>query len=178
MGGSEKADHGEGHPLRGRRHRGQRIEPDARMEQRRAAVRLRECWQEDRRDQIGISVDYTRGLAAYIQCYGEHWARVLGASPLAFALGGVGPGWDELLIELDARLAAIDPGYCAERISEKYGQLRVDVISLNGSELTEQLEQVAEEFESRSAAVCEKCGQPGTLRQDQGWWTTRCDRHA
>lgn len=155
------------HPLHGQRHRGQRIQPDALAEQLRAAARLREHFEEDRRSGQGISTDYTGELAAYVERYSEHWARVLDASPFDFRArsGSVGAGWSKLFAELDGRLSAIDPGYHVERVHEKYGELRVDVLSFRGREAQTALDALTDEFESRSAEICELCGQPRRLRQ-------------
>jgi hypothetical protein len=168
------------HPLHGRRHRGQRIEPDALTEQLRAAKRLRDHLLDDREAQLGISTDYTSELYAYALRYQEHWARILGHTPFDFPelAGGVEPGWQPLLGELDLCLQAIDPGYYVEQVKQKFGALRVYVISLGGSELSAQLSDAVAEFEQRSITICEDCGRPGTRRDvGGGCWRTVCDVH-
>lgn len=56
------------------------------------------------------------------------------------------------------------------QIKEKWGVLQMDI-----GNYPEEVEKMVEAAEKASATVCEKCGAPGTLRQD-GWWATLCDQ--
>jgi hypothetical protein len=89
----------------------------------------------------------------------------------------IGPGWYSLLVELDARLASLDPGYRVIReVDERYGTLSYEVESVIG--ITGKLDDVVASFEAKSATVCERCGGPGQLgsRGESGhtWWKTIC----
>jgi hypothetical protein len=167
------------HPLYRRRHRGRRITADATVEQLRLATALRDRLVEDLRSGGTAGGEYVDALSTYVSRYGEHWARMLDTSPFEFPEipGGVGPGWQSVLDELDGRLQQIDPGYYVEQVKQKFGALRVYVISLRDPTLNEQLVDVAAEFETASTCVCEQCGGPGRLRQVAGEWQTVCAPH-
>lgn len=87
-------------------------------------------------------------------------------------------GWDDMLLELDQRLAQIDPGYIICQAKEKFGGLRFytyhsDDFDGDGDRFRE----FVEVTEALSYRVCEYCGAPGELRQG-GWMKTLCNYHA
>lgn len=82
-------------------------------------------------------------------------------------------GWDDLLLELDSKLAELAPDYQVLQIKEKYGGLRFYAIGLSDEGLD-----LIEEYEDRSLTICETCGSPGRLMQDRGWYKTVCDEHS
>ena len=87
----------------------------------------------------------------------------------------VGPGWHRLLVELDARLESLDPGYRIIRpVDERYGVVSYEVESVIG--ITGTLDDVVTAFELKSATVCERCGGPGQLLSHGhgGWLKTIC----
>ena len=85
----------------------------------------------------------------------------------------VGPGWYPLLVDLDSRLAELDPDYRVIRaVEERYGTLGYEVESVTG--ITATLDEVVAAFETRSATVCERCGGRGQLLSDGGWLKTIC----
>jgi len=76
------------------------------------------------------------------------------------------PGWTNELEQMHLRLAAIEPQYRLAEVKEKFGRLRVYLpgkprmdAALNG---------VIEEYERRSAQVCQECGAPGCSRAEPG----------
>ena len=166
------------HPLfRRRRRRGQR---DSYVERLSLARRLRDRHAADRRTGAPASDAYVSELCSYVDRFGEHWARALGQSPFDFPelVGSVGPGWLPLVAALDERLHEIDPGYYIVQFKEKYGRLRVYVVSVRDEGCTSRLAEVADVFEAASTYVCEDCGAPGRLREVHGWWRTVCLTHA
>ena len=85
----------------------------------------------------------------------------------------VGAGWHSLLVELDARLAALDPGYRVIRgVDERYGTLSYEVESVTG--ITMKLDELVLVAEEESARTCEACGGPGQLMSRGGWLKTIC----
>lgn len=86
------------------------------------------------------------------------------------------PGWDEILLELDRRLAEIDPSYTILQAKEKFGTLRVYVSASDGAEpgSTARMWEEIGAFEEWSARTCEYCGAPGKARYT-GWIKTLCD---
>ena len=95
--------------------------------------------------------------------------------------GFPGDGWEPLIRELSAKLEALivewkkeypDAEYAprASQVKEKYGTLRFYMTSG-----TDAMYDLIDEAETKSEAICETCGQPGTLRTG-GWWTVTCDK--
>ncbi len=91
-------------------------------------------------------------------------------------------GWANLL---DAFLAVVDHvlpsdgSYKIRQIKEKMGTLRLyDDIDGASDEVIATIDAARELAEARSYHVCEWCGQPGVLRDRQGYYTTTCDEHA
>jgi hypothetical protein len=86
----------------------------------------------------------------------------------------VGPGWYDLVIDLDTQIREIDPGYTIAQIKEKFGGLRFYL----GTEPAhaDQVNALLEAAERKASQTCEECGQPGSLR-NAGWLKTLCDLH-
>lgn len=81
------------------------------------------------------------------------------------------PGWDDLIIELDAALAEIQPHYVIFQAKEKFGGLRY-YCSGDGSEAARD---IIREAERKSRSVCEDCGGDAQLRRRKHWYRTLCD---
>jgi hypothetical protein len=107
-------------------------------------------------------------------------------APLMARLGGkprgmisIGPGWFDLVLELDATLAEIDPDYRVLQIKEKFGGLCYYVQTSPGYEMTgdymnDPFYAPIRAAEARSTTICEDCGTDGELRPG-GWVVTLCD---
>ncbi|RAY11641.1 TraR/DksA family transcriptional regulator [Actinomadura craniellae] len=108
-------------------------------------------------------------------------------------LDHVGRGWHPLLLRLHEELLAVSPGYAVNQVKEKYGTLRVYLVSglLRGPYLTtgewpddRQAAEMGREddaarrlvaaAEEESGRTCESCGAPGRARQG-AWIKTLCD---
>ncbi|REE99866.1 hypothetical protein [Thermomonospora umbrina] len=108
-------------------------------------------------------------------------------------MGHVGRGWHPLLTRLHEDLLAVSPGYRVGQLKEKYGTLRIYLVSgllrgpyLESGELPDErrTEEMAREdaaarrlvaaAEEESSRTCEACGAPGRAR-DGGWIKTLCD---
>jgi len=81
-----------------------------------------------------------------------------------------GEGWRPLIQELIDKLDKLPEDIYVTQIKEKFGTLRFYIMS--GSEIADGL---IEEYEHKSAVVCEVCGQTGRLRERGRWYKTLCD---
>ena len=77
-----------------------------------------------------------------------------------------------LIVELDQRLADLDPGYHVHQVKEKYGTLSYYV--QGAPFVAAAMEALVEQAEAESARICEQCGGEGVLMEDCGWYATRC----
>jgi hypothetical protein len=98
------------------------------------------------------------------------WANMIGHTI------DTGPGWFDLIAELDEALREIYPDYTILQVKEKFGTLRYYT---NGvpSELFEIFRARINEAETKSTTICEECGEPGTSTS-YGWIRVLCDAHA
>ena len=85
-----------------------------------------------------------------------------------------GEGWYPLIEELLDKLQEIENkqhiGLEITEIKEKYGGLRVYTNAGN-----DEIWDLIEKYERRTNTICERCGKPGKLRNNHGWYTTLCD---
>jgi hypothetical protein len=84
-----------------------------------------------------------------------------------------GDGWYSLIHVVSELLTKHSPDIYAVQVKEKFGGLRFyhsacDDYSL-GVEMT---------AGTLSSSICEICGAPGLLNDNEGWWSTRCEEHA
>ena len=91
-------------------------------------------------------------------------------------------GWEPLLREMSEKLEILieewikeNPNLpdhpCASQVKEKFGTLRVYM-----THSTNEIDDVIEEAERRSAVTCEACGEPGE-EKNTGWIFTYCNKH-
>ncbi|ORW08079.1 MULTISPECIES: hypothetical protein [Mycolicibacter] len=83
-----------------------------------------------------------------------------------------GPGWYRVIADLDQEIAAADPAAQYLHIAQADGNLTIDTTS---SEL--QVRALIAQAQIRAAAVCERCGLPGELRDLRSSATTLCEPH-
>lgn len=86
-----------------------------------------------------------------------------------------GPGWNELLIALDADLALIDPKYTIQQYKEKWGALCFHAMPSDQS-LREPFYARIKEAQEKSLTICEICGKPGSLSKKYPIQTV-CNEH-
>jgi hypothetical protein len=84
-----------------------------------------------------------------------------------------GDGWYTLIEVISDLLTAHNPETCAIQIKEKFGGLRF--YHTSGDDYTLGVEMTAGTL---SSSICEICGAPGFLNDEDGWRSTRCDAHA
>ena len=84
----------------------------------------------------------------------------------------VSSGWYGLIKELIDDLIKLgwDKQVC--QVKEKFGGLRFYINSAS-----DEVHKRISEAENLSYSVCEKCGNPGELREDLRWMMTLCDAH-
>jgi len=82
----------------------------------------------------------------------------------------VGKGWEPIVLELNLRLAAIDPDYEVHQVKEKFGGLRY----YSSLDMHPEAAVFIREAERLAAVTCENCGAAGRQRSG-GWVRTLCD---
>lgn len=109
---------------------------------------------------------YALGLEKILRRIPDGWGRWIGH----------GAGWYSLVVGLDERLAAIDPGYVVYQVKEKFGTLRYscDPSGEPNQEVWSAFDVVITDAELASAVICELCGRPGLLRQSSHFVKTLC----
>lgn len=116
-----------------------------------------------------------------IEAHRDLFAPPCDTSLAAHGAPECGPGWQDLLDRLCARIRAAvqaDGGpFKFSQIKEKYGTLRVYWDGALSPEADALVEEAIALAEARSAVTCEVCGEEGRLRGG-GWMTTRCEAHA
>lgn len=96
----------------------------------------------------------------------------------------IGDGWMPIVIELDEKLADLDPDYKMASVKEKFGVLRVGTeMSVEqdqtSSTLWDEFYDTVQEYEDKTFTMCEECGGIGQLvKTDTGWLKTRCLDHS
>lgn len=110
--------------------------------------------------------EYAEGLTKILERIPEGWGRWISC----------GKGWYPLLIELDEKLAEIDPSYEVHQAKEKFGTLRYYIFhDVDNPGLHTKMASVVSEYEKRSATTCESCGSYGTLKSEGYIVRTLCD---
>jgi|DEB0MinimDraft_3_1074331.scaffolds.fasta_scaffold00700_17 hypothetical protein len=82
-----------------------------------------------------------------------------------------GDGWFDIIDKLFAVIEYHDPATRVVRVKEKYGLLRVDVVTQS-----EFIKGAVAMAEAVSARTCEECGKPG-VTSAEGWIRTLCPSH-
>lgn len=85
----------------------------------------------------------------------------------------VDAGWDEVVLEADRRLAALDADYRVFQVKEKFGGLR---FSCSLDRHPEGYRVIAD-AELAAAQRCERCGRPGEIDRLTPYLRTLCSDH-
>jgi hypothetical protein len=95
-----------------------------------------------------------------------------------------GDGWYELIWDLSEKLYPLVQEYKdrvtdeydiqpkATQVKEKFGELRFYMDAC-----TDEMYVLIEEYEKKSAKICEVCGNPGDIDYKQKWLSARCEQH-
>jgi hypothetical protein len=106
---------------------------------------------------------HAEGLLKILERIPEHWGRWISC----------GSGWYPLLIELNEKLAQIEPDYEIHQVKEKFGTLRYYIGTIDHDRF-DQMSKIIDSYESKSAITCETCGSEGELRSQRYWYRTLC----
>ena len=88
---------------------------------------------------------------------------------------GVLSGWWPILVRLDERLRAVDPGYQLTQVKQKFGSLDVH---MKGLVTSDAVRDALRDAEAESRVACEVCSRPGSSRRGrEGWIGVYCDEH-
>lgn len=93
---------------------------------------------------------------------------------LKYAYKSVFPGWWPILDKYIPQMIALDPN-CTLLVKEKYGTLRIRPYKITNGSSWEAFYDIANEAELESAQICEFCGKPGRLHEEDYWCKTMCD---
>lgn len=89
-----------------------------------------------------------------------------------------GPGWDDLIEQLDKSLAELDSDYIVHQCKEKLGGLRyyTETKLPGSSERRKKFFDLIRQAEFQSYSICESCGEKAEDENNdiQGWIVTLC----
>lgn len=91
----------------------------------------------------------------------------------------IGSGWFQLVKELLDALAVLRENgeFQVVHVKEKFGTLRVYVaVGVEDSRLRSEVNHVLATFETRSAAICERCGSKQGVLLHEPWDRVRCPK--
>lgn len=85
-------------------------------------------------------------------------------------------GWYQLIHDLDAELAEIDPDYTIDQVKEKFGTLRF--YYRTDTKRGRLMDSIVSQYEKLSASTCEISGKNGVLMERNGYYRTLNIEHA
>jgi len=86
-------------------------------------------------------------------------------------------GWFPLVIELDKKISKLAPDYVIDQVKEKFGTLRFYIGALD-SIYFDEVYKLIRDTEELSSITCDVCGVTGKSITLNGWYVTRCEKHA
>ena len=89
----------------------------------------------------------------------------------------VGPGWHDILKRLINDLLELGWDGHVLQVKEKFGALTFYIGAVDMGANSKAIFARIESAENESLRTCEKCGEPGELREDRSWLKTLCDKH-
>ncbi|MFV8172484.1 MULTISPECIES: hypothetical protein [Mycolicibacterium] len=117
---------------------------------------------ETTRDKLHVPDDageHRDGLIAIMRRIPPNWGRWISCDR----------GWYPIICELDAALAELDPAYEVHQVKEKFAGLRFYYRASDQAH-ADAMHALVREAETRCAATCEMCGQPGTPHTNSRYW--------
>ena len=126
---------------------------------------------KESRDSFHVPPDageYTDGLVAIMIRIPDGWGRWISCEK----------GWYPIIVDVDRRLAELDPNYVVHQVKEKFGGLRYyfEATANTDHETWEKMQRIVREAEAKAGQTCECCGSTGQVAlRDHGWWKTLCD---
>ena len=113
--------------------------------------------------------EYSDGLVAIMMRIPDGWGRWIRCDR----------GWDSIIVDVDQKLAELDPNYVVHQVKEKFGGLRYYFEpTANVDEETEKkMHEIVRKAEKLADKTCECCGSTEKVAlRDNGWWKTMCDQ--
>jgi len=86
----------------------------------------------------------------------------------------IGRGWLQIILDMDKKLNEISSDYRIDQIKEKFGLLRYYISGID----YDKADEIIREAAAKSGKICEMCGKPAKLRNNEGWYQTLCDKHS
>ena len=127
---------------------------------------------EESRDSFHIPQDadeYTDGLVAIMMRIPDGWGRWISCDR----------GWYQIIVDIDRKLAKLDPNYSIHQVKEKFGGLRFyfEPTSSVDARAREEMRKIVGRGEAEAAKTCEQCGtnQRVRLRNERARVLTLCD---
>ena len=127
---------------------------------------------KESRDSFHVPPDageYTDGLVAIMIRIPDGWGRWIRCDK----------GWYPIIVDVDRRIADLDPNYVVHQVKEKFGGLRYYFApTANVDEETgKKMQQIVRKAEKLADRTCEICGSTDKVAlRDHGWWKTTCDQ--
>lgn len=95
-------------------------------------------------------------------------------------MGWVMPGWNalvrDLLQKIDAELTDAEAAeFRVAQVKEKFGALRFHCDTPESAR--PRIQPLIRAAEQASETICDRCGKPGSMRDNDGWFSTLCDEH-
>ena len=81
-------------------------------------------------------------------------------------------GWFQLIYDLSYHITKISPEAIATQVKEKLAGLRFYVD--DDSDASDEVYDLTEDYERLSVKICERCGEPGKVYEDDHWYRTMC----
>jgi hypothetical protein len=107
--------------------------------------------------------EYSEGLLKILRRIPDRWGRWISCAS----------GWYPLLVELDEKLAQIEPDYEIHQVKEKFGTLRYYIGTVD-SEKFDQMNEIIDSYERKSGITCELCGSEAEMMSIGYWYRTLC----
>ena len=84
-----------------------------------------------------------------------------------------GDGWFDLIYEMCEKIEFLEPpvSFWFEQVKEKFATLRAYTSFYN-----KDIEDIIDEASEKSSRTCEECGGEGSLVQNYGWYSTKCEK--
>ncbi len=120
-------------------------------------------------------VPRAEGMTAIIESFPRLFR---GEQPMI--MGWVMPGWNglvrDLLQKIDAELTDAEAAeFRVAQVKEKFGALRFYCDAPEAARA--RIVPFIREAEQASETICDRCGKPGEVRDNEGWFATLCDEH-
>ena len=130
-------------------------------------------WEYDEaRDSFHVPKDageYTDGLVAIMMRIPDGWGRWISCDK----------GWYPIIIDVDQKLAKLDPNYTVHQVKEKFGGLRYYFAATSAvdEETGKKMNEIVRKAEKLADRTCEICGSTKKVKlRNYSYVRTLCDK--